>query len=387
MAKNSHSNRIFLIFHGRFPSEKAAALFAAKSAAAFASLGREVILLVPRRLGRFKESCFDFYCLPKNFKVVFLPTIDLFNVPGLKALAFLVSFISFSKSVFYYLLWRAKKTDIIYSNESLPLLLASFMFSKTVYEIHDFPKNNFYYRTVFRRVKMFVATNLWKKEKIRELFGISSDRIVAEMNAVSLEDFSLNLSKVEARRKLNLPKDGNLICYSGMLRTMGMEKGIGILLEALKSVNDCKLLIVGGNPEDVEFYEKIAGEYGIIEKVVFTGFVPHKMVPLYLSASDVLVTPFPKTPHYEFYMSPMKIFEYMAANRPIVATDLNSIKEILTPDAAVFVEPDSVAALAAGVQELLADREKFSRYASKALSIVSEHTWQKRASRIIDFLG
>jgi hypothetical protein len=75
------SKKLFLIFHGRFPSEKAAALFAAESAAAFAGQNYEVTLIAPRRLGRFNESCFDFYGLPKNFKVVFLPTVDLFWIP------------------------------------------------------------------------------------------------------------------------------------------------------------------------------------------------------------------------------------------------------------------------------------------------------------------
>ncbi len=378
--------RLFLVFHGRFPSEKAASLFTAESARAFAGQNLDVTLIVPRRLGRSKESCFDFYGLPKNFKVVFLPVLDLFALPFIKRFAFGVSYLSFSIFLFFYLLFSARKSDIIYSNETLPLLFASLVFPRTVYEIHDFPKNNFYYGAVFRRVKLFVATNLWKKEKIRELFGVSADKIMAEMNAVSLKDFSANLNKAEAREKLDLPKEGRLICYSGMLRTMGMEKGIEILLEAVKSLTSCRLLIVGGNPEDVEFYKKIAGEYGILDRVIFTGFVPHKKVALYLSASDVLVAPFPKNDHYEFYMSPMKIFEYMASNRPIIASDLHSIREILPKGSAVFVPPDDSSALANGITELFANKEKASEYSQKALSVVSEHTWEKRAERIISFV-
>ena len=144
MPKIASADRLSLVFPGRFPREKPAALFAAKSAAAFATQGLEVTLIVPRRFGRLQDSCFDFYGLPKSFQVVFLPTLDLFALPLLKQLAFQASFLSFSIFLFFYLLFSAKKSDIIYSNETLPLLLASFFFPKTVYEIHDFPKNNFF---------------------------------------------------------------------------------------------------------------------------------------------------------------------------------------------------------------------------------------------------
>lgn len=387
MAEINQKKKLYLIFHGRFPSEKAAALFAAKSATALASIGLDVRLIVPRRFGRIKDSCFDFYGMPKNFQVVFLPTLDLFKVPILKRFAFPASFFSFSIFLFFYLLFSAKKSDIVYSNETQPLLLASFFFPKTVYEIHDFPKNNFYYHIIFRHVKAFVATNRWKKEKIREIFHVSSEKIIAEPNAVSLKDFSVSISKMEARAKLGLPADGRLVCYVGALRTMGMEKGIEILLKAIKAIYNCKLLVVGGSPEDVDFYKKISSEYGISDRVIFTGFVSHRKVPLYLSAADILIAPFPKTPHYEFYMSPMKIFEYMASGRPIIASDLESIREILSDDCAVFVPPDDASALAKSIEKLLADKTNASRYASKALALISEHTWQKRAERILEFIS
>ncbi|MDO8482536.1 MAG: glycosyltransferase family 4 protein [bacterium] len=381
------SKRIFLIFHGRFPSEKAAALFVAESAAAFVALGREVVLLAPRRFGRMPESAYDFYGLEKNFKIVFLPTLDLFTLPFIKRFAFGLSFISFSIFSFAYLFFCAKRRDIIYSNESLPLIFASLVFSRTAYEIHDFPKNNFYYRTVFRLVKYFVATNRWKKEKIQQIFNVPAEKIIAEPNAVSLDDFSVSLSKAEARVKLGLPADAALVCYVGAFRTMGMEKGIEILLKAIKSVASCKLLVVGGNSEDVEFYKKIATEHGIIERVIFVGLVSHKKVPMYLASADVLVAPFPKNDHYEFYMSPMKIFEYMASNRPIVASNLESIREILPENSAVFVVAGDAPALAAGIVELMADKEKASRYASNALAAASQYTWEKRTERILKYLG
>ena len=61
--------KLFLIFHGRFPSEKAASLFAAKSCEAFADCGAEVTLIVPRRFGRAAESPYEYYGKKRNYKI------------------------------------------------------------------------------------------------------------------------------------------------------------------------------------------------------------------------------------------------------------------------------------------------------------------------------
>lgn len=385
---DSQKSKIFIIFHGRFPSEKAASLFAAKSAESFADLGGEVILLAPRRWGRFKQPASDFYGVKNNFRAVFLPIIDLFPFPILRWFAFYASFISFSVSVFIYLRLRAERGAVIYSNESFPLFLASFSFSNTAYEIHDFPKNNFFYRRLFARVKYVIATNRWKKEKLQEIFGIEPARIIAEPNAVSLEEFENLPQQKVLRAELNLPEESKIICYAGMLRTMGMEKGIDTALKALKGLpNNVVLLLVGGNAEDIAFYRKRTEKFGELLRVIFAGFVRHKEVALYLSASDVLIAPFPKTAHYEFYMSPMKIFEYMASGRPIVASNLESIREILGESSAILANPDDADSLREGIARVLEDEENARLMAKRAREAVLNFTWQNRATRILDFIG
>ena len=81
-------SRIIVVFHGRFPSEKAASLFAAESAEAFAREGAEVTLLVPRRLARSRTDPRAYYGTRHPFCVVYLPTIDLFGLPLFKTVSF-----------------------------------------------------------------------------------------------------------------------------------------------------------------------------------------------------------------------------------------------------------------------------------------------------------
>ena len=110
------------------------------------------------------------------------------------------------------------------------------------------------------------------------------------------------------------------------------------------------------------------------------------MVPKYLAASDVLVLPNSEKGLSEF-TSPLKLFEYMAAKRPIVASDLPSLREILSESNAVMVRPDDPAALAEGIQKVLEDEELAKKLAGNAYIDVQQYSWDKRAMRILEFVG
>ena len=379
---------MFLIFHGRFPGEKAAAVFAAKNAEAFADTGMAVTFLAPRRIGRAEKTPAEFYGIKNNFKVVYVPTIDLFFLPFLKRLAFIISYALFSKMVLLYLLLHAQKDDVVYSNEALPLLFASFRFPNTCYEIHDFPRGTRFYRMLFPRVRLAIVTNRWKQKHIAELFSLPEAKLLCEPNAVDIESFSKADSEVSLRRSYGIPEAVFLVGYAGSLRTMGMEKGIETLLRAMKMLGgDFKALIIGGSKSDVNYYTKMSIGMGIEKSLVFTGWVKHSSVPQYLRTCNVLVAPFPKTDHYNFYMSPMKIFEYMAIGVPIVASDLNSIREIVDNDSAFLVEPENAEALAHGISQAVAASSESKKRSGRALEMVRGHSWHKRAERIISRLN
>ena len=382
-------SKLWLIFHGRYPSEKAASLFAAKSCEAFADTGYDVTLLAPRRIGRSRESAAAYYGIRENFRTVFIPVFDLFLIPFLKRLAFFMSYWTFSKWSFWYLFFRASREDVIYSNEMLPLLFASFYFKNTVYEVHDFPKNSFLNRLLFKRVGRVIATNKWKSEKLREQFGLAPSTVLYEPNAVDLARFEASADKAQLRLALSIPLDKKIFTYVGMLRTMGMEKGIDVALEALRSLpSEYLFLVVGGSKDDVDFYTKKALSLGLSsERVFFVGFVKHSAVPSYMKASDILIAPFPKNDHYNYYMSPMKLFEYMASGVPVVATDLVTIREIVGDgERAVLVPPDDAVGLAQAVERIGENPLVGAALSQKAKEYIGEHDWLARAERIRNFM-
>ncbi|MCX6701652.1 MAG: glycosyltransferase family 4 protein [Candidatus Zambryskibacteria bacterium] len=375
----------------RYPSEKAGSLFSVKSCEAFAKEGIEVELWVPlRRNNLSKEDVFKYFGVEKNFKIRYFFTLDLINIfsKGFYLLSF-----SFAISVFLYSIFLKMFGKIgeyvFYSHEQVALLFLTYFSKRTFYEAHDFPEQQKKYNLFFKRITGTISTNHWKTKEFTKRFNLSENRILTVPNAVDLKYFSNNLSKKEARYKLNLPEAGYLVGYVGTLKTMGMEKGVATAIDSLKFLSaDYKLYIVGGEQKDIDYYKAYAKELDLLQKVIFVGNVPHIDISLHMSACDYLIAPYPNTEHYSHYMSPMKMFEYMASGRPIIATDLPSIREILSDkETAILVAPGLPEALAGAVEGLTNDSQLAQTLAETAYGEVKEkYTWERRAKKVLEFV-
>jgi glycosyltransferase involved in cell wall biosynthesis len=376
------SNEIYIIFNNRFPGEKAASLFAAKSCESFADAGVNVTLLVPRRVGRGNTDPYTYYRTKKNFKIVYLPTLDLLNLRFLQGITFQIGLITFSLFCFLYLFFKANKNDVIYSNESLPILLCSFYFPRTLYEVHDFPEHKIpFYRLLFHRVRHILVTNTWKIKQLEQTFAISRDKIFCERNAVDVKEFDIALTKEEARKKLHLPEKGKIVVYTGHLYKW---KGVDTLAEAAKILPaDTLVVFVGGTEADIK---RFRGAYGDVANIRILGYRDHSEIPLWQKAADVLVLPnTAKENISKYYTSPMKLFEYAASSRPIVASRIPSITELVDKRTAFLVEPDNAEALADGIRYVC--ENETSSLVNMAYAWVGEYTWAKRAERILRFIG
>lgn len=376
--------KLHLIFHGRFPSEKAAALFAAKSAISFDGVEFSVTLLVPRRLHAAKKDPYEYYKIPRTVNILYLPTLDLSFIVPFKRTGFLISFVIFSFSSFFYLLFCAQKESIVYSNESLPLWLASFIFPNTLYEVHDFPERKLsFYRSLLKRMKYVLATNQWKAEELVRLEPMARGKIIVEPNAVDITAFSGGKPRGEIRKKFGLPQDKKLAMYTGHLYGW---KGVDTLAEAARLLpSGITVMFVGGTEKDITRFKE---QYKSTENIIIAGYRPHEEMPLWQSAADVLVVPnTAKEAISSHYTSPMKLFEYMASARPIVASDLPSIRQMLSEKNAVLVKPDDPSALAEGIKKALDPRSRAVNLSMQALQDIKRHSWTARAGRIKEFMA
>jgi len=378
---NGLKSHIFILFQGRYPSEMAASLFATKNSESFGREGFSVTLLAPRRRQRVKESPFLYYGVEKNYRVKFLPTLDFFGIPVLDRSAFLVNHIAFGVSCFFFLLFNATGEDVVYSNETIPLLFSLPLFKYSLYEVHDFPeKHSLMYKTLFRFVRSILVTNNWKKNELEEKFPEVYGKTFYEPNAVDVEKFNTSLSKKEARRNLGLPEEKNILVYTGHLYPW---KGVTTLCEAVKDMTlPVELFCVGGRATDVEEYRKRFLEN---KNIHFVGQRNHAEIPTWQKAANVLVLPnTAKEKISKYYTSPMKLFEYMASGRPIVASDLPSIREIANEENVFFAKPDDPNSFSEVITQALKEEKLSEEKAEKAFQTVRDHTWGARAKRILD---
>ena len=142
-----------------------------------------------------------------------------------------------------------------------------------------------------------------------------------------------------------------------------------------------RLSIVGKGPER-ERLEGLAAELGIVGQIEWVGAVPEAEIPQQLARMDIAVAPYPALP--DFYFSPLKLFEYMAAGLPVVTTTVGDLPQLVEDGrTGVLVAPDHPAALARAIASLAAEPERRQRLGTAARArVIERHSWQATAARI-----
>lgn len=373
----------------RIPGEKARSYQIMKMCEAFANYNVKVNLTLAFRLQtnvKLKQvkDVWSYYGIEKRFKITKLPSLDLvyFDVftTRFSRLRFLTRQVSFAFSTLAYVLF--KKADVYYARDFHALLALGFLRKKKVfYESHKFEPSVISLMKKGTVDGLIVITNRLKEIYLKE--GVPKERILVAPDAVDLKMFDNPISKEAARGELEIPLDKKVGCYTGHLFEW---KGAHILAMSMKSLSDQYIAcFVGGTEEDIAEFRKFIKQNEIPNPAI-VGHVPPTIVPKYLAAADVLVLPNIKKGLFE-YTSPLKLFEYMASGRPIVASDLPSIREILSEENAVLVEPGNPEALAEGIKRVLDDKELANKISQKAREDIIQYTWHNRAKMILKFIG
>jgi len=213
---------------------------------------------------------------------------------------------------------------------------------------------------------------------------------MVEGDAVDLRSFTSLPSSREAKIPWHLPADRPVIGYVGSLTTQDtIEKGIPEFLSALQLLARHGIAfqgwIVGGPREWVERYRLRAAELGLISLVRFEGQVTSVQVPSALAACDILVYPAPASDHPYFRRdtSPLKLFEYLAARRPIVCADLPPLRDVMDDGVARLCPPGDPASLAEAIADVLQHPEEAALRVTKGWEKVQRHTWEERMGRIL----
>lgn len=382
--------RLFYITNARMPTEKAHGWQIVKMCQAFARAGADVDLFVSKRRNVIKEDAFSYYGVNKNFSIHYLWCLDWVKYGRL---GFYLQVATFALSGLFVGLF--KKSDVIYSRDEVFSFMMSLFHKNVYYEMHDYPRSYYWlYKGLFRRVEKIISTNQIKKNRLVEEFGVPEEKIVVQRNGVDVDSFKPLQTKQELKRGGTLAYEitqynKKYISYIGKYRTFGQSKGVENLIEAFAQLHeqrdDIFLMLVGINSDERDEVEEIFKKHNLqwdIDYRIQEHQVPHGLMFEYYSGSDVLVMNYPNTEHYSQFMSPLKMFEYMASGTPIVSSDLPSVREVLNESNAVLVEPGDVQALAEGINKVLNDEPFAKRIAQKAAEDVKKYDWNKRAQAL-----
>ena len=353
----------------------------------------ETLALIPRWLAepsRFEEA--GAVHLPR-------PAIGKLSRLHRTTLVYYLEYSAFAWMCWLYLLLerlRGRQYDVVYVRQIVcaawfAALLGRTLGMRVVYEAHDWESHN------PSRAKEPWATgllHLLDRAALTHSDAVASltDHFLRELrligwtprrSAVIPDAFDATVYRPrdqdEARRRLNLDSHELVIVYAGMTFA---HRGLDRLVQAYADADlpEARLLLVGGRPKEVAALREQIQVLGLDGRAVLVPPCPPDTVANYLAAADLLVIPDTVT---DVTASPLKLFEYMAMARPIVAVDLPALREVVDERAAYFVRRGATPDLTQALQTLAADPERREEMGRAAFEQAAPWTYTARAERVV----
>ncbi len=226
-------------------------------------------------------------------------------------------------------------------------------------------------------------TNALKDDLVRT-YNIPPEHIYVAPDGVrDFRNRDANIPIAQLRKQLDLPMDKKIVMYSG-----GFAHGKGVenaIRAAAHFKDNVHFYLLGGTPKTIAEVKKMTHAEQMAN-VHFAGFIMPREIASYQAAADVLILP--NTYNYSLreYTSPLKLFEYMAAGRPVVASDLPVFREVLQHKKNGYLVTAKPEDLADGIRTVLNNPELAEHMSSNAFKAVQKFTYTQRAKNIASFL-
>lgn len=254
---------------------------------------------------------------------------------------------------------------------------------RLIVEVHTTVKSKTVRRALLRQTDLFVF--LTEGLHARTLAGVlPHPTSVVLGNAVDVKRFEVVQSKEEIRAQLSLPVQATLIGYVGRFRPGGIDKGVEFIVSSLALLpSTVHAVLVGGTLQEMEDISRLAAEHNVSTRVHM-----HKRVDdveRWCAACDILAY-VPGELHTNFLQyetSPMKLFEYMAARRPIIVTDAPTVRSIVSEREAHIITSGDQGAFVKTIEYIVAHPEDSEARAHAAAEKVRTLTWHARAKTIL----
>jgi glycosyltransferase involved in cell wall biosynthesis len=361
--------RIVCISAAQIPSDTANSIQVMKVCQAFAQTGQDVSLLVPgsQPSAISHAQLQSHYGLQESFPIQWLTVRSRRLFPW--------------KAV-----WQARRLDpdLLYAWPPQSAALGLLNGKPSMLELHDIPAGRF--GPLWLRLFLNFPGKrrcLPITEALRSALRLPKSLTVIAPDGVDIERYRDLPEPGSARRQLNLTEALTVLCTGHLYEGRGAD----LFLRLAAKFPQASFVWVGGRPADVEMWK---GRATNLVNVTFTGFVPNERIPLYQSAADVLLMPYGRAVttssggNTAEICSPMKMFEYMAAGRAILTSDLPVLREVLDETKAVFSPLEQAEAWESALGGLLTDPQRRQALGLCARSAVEQYSWVRRAHRVLE---
>jgi glycosyltransferase involved in cell wall biosynthesis len=385
----------------RFPIERANGLQSMATCQALAALGHDVTLITRPDSAPLPRSPFEFYGLPPTEGLSF-ETVPTSKNAGIRRLRFLVAAarrarrqreaIVFTRDLglasALLSLPRSRRPRVIYESHGIssvvsgemPALLGKPALTPTARKLARLDRQD---RRVWQRAAAYVTLTSALADELAGRFGPRDQVFVVPDGAVVGSGPSAPGSRGEAHGARGAADPPEPVAgYAGHLYPW---KGVDVFVRALAASPGIRGLIVGGHPAEADLgrVQRLVKELNLTTRVEITGLIRPADVAPRLAAATMLVLPNTASAISLRYTSPLKLFEYLAMGRPIIASDLPAIREILTDgETGLLVPPGDPDALAAAMRRVAGDQALAARLADAALALAPSYSWDERAQRL-----
>lgn len=280
--------------------------------------------------------------------------------------------------IIYLIQLKIDKEDILFSRDPHFAFLGILKFSNIYLELHNkyLDKSNLSYYFIlilskFRKINIIFIS--------KALFEIYKKQINFKCKTIIAHD-GAELIKTKITNALNAKLK---VGYCGHLYK---GRGIPLLIELANYFEDIIFNIAGGLDEDLNYFKK---NFKLPKNIYFHGFINHANVPEFLNKNDILIAPYEKklgngVKDTSEFMSPLKIFEYMSANKPIICSNHKVLNEIMNNEEALFCDPDKFIDWIKAINKFR-DVTIRKYYAKNSYEkFIQSYTWESRIKKIFN---